>query len=118
MTCLPMSLASFFRSLVGLKWETRRLWAAPRVSIGGSYRILRIGVDSLFTPRAEAPAFALVRDVHTEELGLIDERSLNAEGGFTMGEFIDLWRDLHGEWDPEAEVHVVAYDTVLEDPDG
>lgn len=116
MSCLPMTVRSFFRSITGLKWETRRIWKAPRVQPGGSYRILRIGVDGLFTPRAEAPAFAIVNDVWTEPLGEIDQPALVAEGGFTMDEFKHVWRGHHGEWDPTQEVYVNDYDTVLEDP--
>lgn len=113
-----MSLRSFFRSGIGTKWETRRHWSAPRVQPGGSYRILRIGVDSLFTPREEAPAYAVVNDVWPEQLGEIDAASLEAEGGYTMAEFKALWAGLHPDmgWDPFHEIYVVDYDTVFEDP--
>lgn len=116
MSCLPMSVRSFTRSLVDLKWETRRIWDAPRVQPGGSYRILRVGVDGLFTPRSAAPAFAIVNDLWEEPLGAIDRPALVAEGGFTMDEFKQVWIGHHGEWDPFRDVYVVDYDTVLEDP--
>lgn len=116
MSCLPMSGESFTRSICGLKWETRRHWKSQRVTPGKSYRILRMGVDGLFTERKDAPAYALVTDVWEEPLGEIDAASAVAEGGFTISEFKDLWRELHGWWDPTEEIYVVQYDTYLTDP--
>lgn len=119
MSCLPMSVVSLTRSILNTKWETRRHWSGPRVSVGGSYRILRMGVDGLFCPRERAPAFAIVNDWWTEPLGAIDAASLEAEGGYTFDEFVTTWRELHPEmgWKPDEEIYVVDYDTVLEDPD-
>lgn len=116
MSCLLVQPEHLEASLAGEKTETRRLWDSARLKPGNSYRLLRAGVDTLFTPRDEAPAYAVVDDVYTEPLGKLDKESAEAEGGYTVDEFKRVWRDLHGEWTPEREVYVVEYEAVEQDP--
>mgnify|MGYP006307001817 CR=1 FL=1 len=116
MSCLIVQPEHLEDSLEGRKWETRRVWESPRVKIGNSYRLLRAGVDGLFTKREDAPAYAVIEDVRQERLGDIDAESAFAEGGYTVEEFRGVWRDINGEWDPGQLVYVVTYSAVRDDP--
>lgn len=97
----------------GEKTETRRDWKRPQVREGGSYR----ATTHMLTPREEAPAFITVTDVHRERLGELDAAAADREGGYSVAEFRDLWRDLHGEWDPSIEVYVIRFEGHATDPE-
>lgn len=92
----------------GEKTETRRLWDSPQVTEGGIY----IAATELFTPHTEANCYVRVTEVQTEPLGELDAAAADAEGGYTVPEFRDVWRDINGEWDPDVEVYVVAFEYV------
>lgn len=91
--------------LSGKKTQTRRRWDSPQVKVGNSYR----ATTDLFTPRAEAPAYIEIVDLRTEPLGEIDTTDAAAEGGYSVDEFVDLWTEMHGEWNPDEEVWVIDF---------
>jgi hypothetical protein len=117
MSLLMLSEGHLRQSLNGTKWMTRRLWDAPRLTVGKSYRAVRSDVQgSMFTPRDEAPAYIVVESIHEEPLGELTPEDADAEGGYTVEEFKDLWAEMHGEWNPDQMVYVVEYETFEDDP--
>lgn len=96
----------------GEKIETRRLWNTKQVKVGNSYR----ASESIFTKRENSPAYILVQDVYKEKLKDMSEENANAEGGYTLQEFKELWIDMHGEWNENQEVYVTRFDGYENDP--
>lgn len=98
--------------LAGEKTETRRQWDEPQVKEGNSYR----ATTDLFTPRDEAPAYVVVTSLYQQRLGDITPAAADAEGGYTVSEFVAEWREINGEWNPEETVWVVEFEGVETDP--
>jgi hypothetical protein len=96
----------------GEKTMTRRQWDSCRVTEGKTYRATRggNGPQGLFVPREECDCFICVTDVYRETLGEMDATDARREGGYTLAEFRDAWRDINGEWDPDEQVWVVAFE--------
>ncbi len=38
------------------------------------------------------------------------EEDAKKEGGYSLKEFKEVWRDINGAWDPELEVWVVEFE--------
>jgi hypothetical protein len=92
----------------GVKTETRRIWKKPHVKVGGEYRVRS---SRWFGYEADAPRIR-VTAMHKEPLGSLTEDSAYREGGYKWVEFTALWRELHGEWNPEQEVTVIRFEVV------
>lgn len=117
MSLLMFSETHLEQVLSGEKTQTRRLWDNARVSVGKSYRAVRQDVQgAMFTSREDAPAYVLITDVYAELLGSISAEDANAEGGYTVEEFKEKWRDINGEWTPGTEVYVVEFEGYADDP--
>lgn len=98
--------------LDGEKTETRRRWDESQVIEGNSYR----ATTDLFTPRTDAPAYITVESVYKEQLHEITDDDAEAEGGYTVEEFRQLWKEMHGEWNPEETIWVVEFTASQTDP--
>lgn len=96
----------------GEKTMTRRRWDENRVTIGKTYRATLGGnVDQgMFTPRSECTCFIRVTDVYQETLGEMDAMDAQREGGYTLDDFQEAWRDINGRWDSEEQVWVVVFE--------
>lgn len=117
MSLLMFSERHLEQVLSGEKTQTRRLWDDPRVTAGKSYRAVQKDVQgAMFTPREDAPAYVLVRDVWQEPLGALSSEDAAAEGSYTVEEFKETWRELHGEWTPDQSVWVVEFEGHETDP--
>lgn len=93
----------------GEKTVTRRDWRRRQAREGGVY----IASTEMFTSHEEADCYIQVTDVYQEQLGEMDDRDAEKEGGYTLEEFQRLWEDINGEpWDPEKEVYVVEFEYV------
>jgi hypothetical protein len=93
-----------YRAVVdGTKRQTIRRRCDPRIEAGSVVRADVIGVASL-----EAAEVVRVR------LGDLTEEDARAEGGYTLAEFRDLWRESYGAWNPDELVTVIRFRVVDE----
>jgi len=94
--------------LRGVKTQTRyrhtRLLKAEKI-----YSIKRDWTHS-------TPHRILINRVRRQRLGDITPEEVRAEGGYTVREFMDVWRRINGRWDPD-EVIVVYEFKVVDQPD-
>lgn len=63
------------------------------------------------TVRAQITHFAdlEVEDTYRKRLGDFDEEDAKREGGYTLEEFKEVWKDLHGQWNPDEVVYVIRF---------
>lgn len=95
---LPFSKIHADAILQGLKTQTSRKAKDPRLQPGTVVR----GQVSHF-------ADLEVVDVYRKKLGDFDEQDANREGGYTLDEFREVWRALHGSWNPDESVYVIGF---------
>ncbi|MCP8311116.1 MAG: ASCH domain-containing protein [Candidatus Methylarchaceae archaeon HK01M] len=57
------------------------------------------------------PHFAdlLVTHIERKRLGDFTEEDAKREGGYTLEEFKDVWKELHGEWNLNERVYVIHF---------
>lgn len=87
--------------LSGRKTQTRRL-RRPRVVVGRSYAV-QPGRGKRSLGRI------IVASVWQERLGDLSLEDARAEGYRSREEFFEVWRRIHGLFDPAAEVWVVEF---------
>ena len=100
---LPFSKIHADSILRKTKSQTSRKTKDPRLQKG-------------VTVRAQVTHFAdlEVIDVHRKKLADFDEEDAKREGGYTLEEFKQVWKKLHGKWDPEEYVYAIQFDFVKE----
>jgi len=61
--------------------------------------------------RAQITHFAdlEITDVYRKKLGDFDEEDAKREGGYTLDQFREVWKSLHGQWNPNESVYVIRY---------
>lgn len=91
----------------GIKTATRREWkdTKARPNVGA----VHIAATSRYTRREEAAAYIEIEDVYEEPLGDMTDEDYDAEGGYSEATFKDIWRELHGGYDPADVVDVVEF---------
>jgi uncharacterized protein YhfF len=97
----------------GEKTMTRRRWDEnDQVTAGKTYRATLGGnvEQGMFTKREDCDCFIRVNDVYRERLGDMSESDAAREGDYSLAEFRDVWRDIHGQWNPDEQVWVVAFE--------
>lgn len=90
-----------------IKTVTRRDWADgyPRPNVGAVHPVQ----TEMFQPDDECDCYIYIKDVYQEPLGDMTAMDYYDEGNYDPGEFVELWRRLHGEYDPEQVVDVVRF---------
>ena len=93
----------------GEKTVTRRDWADGynRPTPG-----VHIASDEMFMSDEEADCYIVITDVYRQPLEEMTEADAQAEGGYTLSEFVDEWERINGPdtWDPEHVVDVVEFE--------
>lgn len=95
---LPFSKAHSDAILKEIKTQTSRKTKDPRLQKG-------------VTVRAQVTHFAdlEVTDVYRKKLGDFANEDTKREGGYTLDEFREVWKALHGEWNPNESVYVIEF---------
>jgi ParB/RepB/Spo0J family partition protein len=105
---LPFSKIHADTILKEIKTQTSRKTKDPRLEKG-------------VIVRAQVTHFAdlEVTDVYRKKLGNFDEEDARREGGYTLEEFKQVWKELHGEWNPNESVYIIRFrlKSVVGEPD-
>ncbi len=95
---LSFSKAHADAILKRIKTQTARKAKDPRLQPGSI-------VKAQVTHFADLEVLRIER----KRLGDFDERDAKREGGYTLAEFKQVWKRLHGEWDPNEFAYVVEF---------
>lgn len=95
---LPFSKVHADSILRNVKTQTTRKAKDPRLQKG-------------VTVRAQVTHFAdlEVEDVYRKRLCDFDNEDAEREGGYTLDEFKEVWKSLHGDWNPNESVNVIRF---------
>lgn len=95
---LPFSKVHADAILKSVKTQTSRKAKDPRLQKG-------------VTVRAQVTHFAdlEITDVYRKKLGDFDDEDAKREGGYTLDEFKEVWKALHGGWNPSETVYVIRF---------
>lgn len=93
---LPFSRVHAESIVKGDKTQTSRKNKDPRLKPG-------VNVRAQVTHYADLK----ITDVYRKKLRDFDEEDAKREGGYTLEEFKEVWRRLHGEWNPNEFVYVI-----------
>ena len=81
----------------GVKTQTSRKGIDPKIKVGATVEA--------YTKFADLK----VMDVTRKRLGDFDQEDAKREGGYTLEEFKKIWKQLHGEWNPDEKVCVIHF---------
>jgi ParB/RepB/Spo0J family partition protein len=95
---LPFSKKHADDILIGHKTQTSRKGIYPNIKSG---RIVRAAITHF--------ADLEILDVNRKKLGDFDENDAQREGGYTLEQFKDVWKKLHGAWNPNEIVSVIRF---------
>lgn len=95
---LPFSKVHADAIVQGVKTQTSRKTKDPRLQPGV---IVRVQVTHF--------ADLEVADVYRKKLGDFDNDDTRREGGYTLDEFKEVWKELHGDWNPNESVYVIQF---------
>lgn len=98
---LPFSAEHARKILDGIKTQTARKGVDPKIKAGAM-------VQGLVTNFAGLK----VVDIARKKLGEFDEEDAKREGKYTLKEFKDVWKKIHGEWNPDESVYVIRFEVV------
>lgn len=98
---LPFSAEHARKILDGVKTQTARKGVDPKIKAGAM-------VQGLVTNFAGLK----VVDIARKKLGEFDEEDAKREGKYTLTEFKDVWKKIHGEWNPDESVYVIRFEVV------
>ena len=90
--------------IAGTKTMTRRVHKRP-LKAGRVYQLRRDWYHSI-------PVWINMLKVYKERLGDISEEDARKEGGYTIEEFKEVWRDITEAWTPDMEVTVYEFEVV------
>ena len=51
-----------------------------------------------------------VKRIERKKLKDFDEQDARREGGYSLEEFKNVWKNLHEEWDPEETVNIIHFE--------
>ena len=95
---LPFSRVHADTIVKGAKTQTSRKTKEPRLQPGTIVR-------------AQVTHFAdlEILDIYRKKLGEFDENDAMREGGYTLDEFKEVWKELHDDWNPNESVYVIQF---------
>jgi len=98
---LPFSRVHAEAITRGVKTQTARKSKDPRLQAGAIVR-------------AQVTHFAdlEIANVYRKKLGDFNDEDAMREGGYTLEEFREAWKKLHGGWNPDESVYVIQFKLV------
>lgn len=101
---LPFRLNHMEPILKGTKTQTSRKGIPdPKVKVGA------IVHASLWQPHF---ADLRIMSIQSKRLGDFTEEDAKREGGYTLEEFKEVWKSIHGEWNDNDSVYVIHFEKV------
>lgn len=101
----------------GKKTETRRVSDRWAMTLGKVYPV-HPASGGIFQQRDEARGYIQCIDRWEEPLHEMGEENAFAEGGYTLPQFKELWREINGEWNPETVVKAYRFRYIGEQDPG
>jgi len=99
---LPFRLEHKDPILKGTKIQTSRKGIPdPKVKVGA------IVYAAVWEPHF---ADLWVTSIERKRLGDFTEEDAKREGGYTLKEFKEVWKKIHGEWNPDESVYVISFE--------
>ena len=95
---MPFSKVHADSILSKTKTQTSRKTKDPRLQKG-------VAVRAQVTHFADLE----VIDVYRKKLADFNEEDAKREGGYTLDEFKEVWKSLHGEWNPNESVYIIEF---------
>jgi ParB family chromosome partitioning protein len=95
---LPFSKKHADDILIGRKTQTSRKGIYPNIKSG---RIVRAAITHF--------ADLEILEVNRKKLSDFDENDAQREGGYTLEQFKDVWKKLHGAWNPNETVSTIRF---------
>ncbi len=95
---LPFSKVHADEIVKGVKTQTSRKAKDPRLQPGSIVR-------------AQITHFAdlEIANVYRKKLEDFDDEDAMREGGYTLEEFKEVWKEIHGKWNPNENVYVIQF---------
>ncbi len=98
---MPFRLSHMKPILDGAKIQTSRKGLAdPKIKVGAKIHA------AVWEPRF---ADLVVTSIERKRLGDFTEEDAKNEGGYTLKDFKDVWKNLHGEWNDFESVYVIKF---------
>ena len=98
---LPFRLGHREPILKGTKTQTSRKGIPdPKVKVGA------IVHAAVWEPRF---ADLRVTSINRKRLGDFTDEDAKREGGYTLKEFEEVWKKIHGEWNPDESIYVISF---------
>ena len=95
---LPFSKVHADSIIENVKTQTTRKSKDPRLQKG-------VIVRAQITHFADLEVF----DIYRKKLADFNEDDAHREGGYTLDEFKEVWKSLHGSWNPNESVYIVRF---------
>jgi len=90
--------------LKGLQTQTTRI-ASPGTKIKTGKIVYATVLEPHFTDLR-------IISVERKRLKYFNEEDAKAEGGFTLGEFKEIWKKKHGEWNENQLVYIIRFEKI------
>jgi len=98
---LPFRLSHMEPILKGKKTQTSRKGIPdPKVKVGGKIHA------AVWEPHF---ADLIITSIERKRLGEFTEDDARREGGYTLAQFKDVWRSIHGKWNEDEFVYVIRF---------
>lgn len=99
---LPFRMAHMKPILDGVKTQTSRKGIPdPRIKVGAKIHA------AVWEPRF---ADLTITSIERKSLGDFTEEDAKREGGYTLEQFKEVWKGIHGEWDEDQSVYVIHFE--------
>jgi len=101
---LPFRLKHMQPILKGIKTQTsRRGIPDPRIKVGAVIH------GAVYEPNI---AKLRIASIERKKLGDFTSEDAKREGGYTLEQFKEVWKDIHGEWNDKESVYIIHFERI------